>query len=216
MAVLTACSSPAAQATPTLTPAPTPSPSPTPSPALPGLSALALAGKTATYKVTYKVSTKSAAGSVEGITQIWYVKPSKLRIDSFILSPGPTPDTSIFVLDTGTYVCSAQTGSLQCITMPAQQAAAARQPLQVQDTLVSGSSDVVVQPSGTRTIAGTQAFCFDATHAPTGSKGTLCYTAQGVPLFIAYSAAGTESTLEATAFSTTVSDDDLKLPVAPQ
>lgn len=162
------------------------------------------------------MSTKSAAGSVAGITQTWYVKPPKLRIDSFILSPGPTPDTSIFIFDTGTYVCSAQAGPLQCITMPAQQAAAARQPLQAQDTLASGSSDVDVQPSGTRTIAGTQAFCFDATHRPTGSKGNLCYTAQGVPLFITYSSAGTEATLEATAFSTTVSDDDLMLPVAPR
>ena len=216
------CGAPAAQPSPTpvpATPAPTPPPtpaptsSPSPAPAGPSLADLARAGKAATYKVTYKVSSKGAAGSVEGVTQTWYVKPPKLRMDSFIFSTGPAPDTSIFILENGVFSCGSSGGTPVCITMPADQAALARQPLDVQNQFASGSADVDVTPKGTRQIAGQQATCFETKHKTLGAEGTLCYTAQGVALLIAYKVPGTEVTMEATAYSTAVSDDDFKLPV---
>lgn len=223
-----ACTAPAAQPSPTPapaaaapTPAPTPPPTtrpPTPTPAAagPSLVDLARAGKGATYKVTYKISSKSAAGSVEGVTQTWYVKPPKVRMDSFILSPGPAPDVSIFILENGVFTCSSAGGSPICFAMPADQAAQARQPLDVQDQLGTSTADVDVTPTGARQIAGQQTSCFNAKHKIAGAEATFCYTAQGVPLLIAYKVAGTEATLEATAYSTAVSDDDFKLPAPPR
>jgi hypothetical protein len=223
-----ACGGPAAQPSPTpvpappATPAPTPPPtpaptsSPSPTPAGPSLVDLARAGKAATYKVTYKVSSKSAAGSVEGVTQTWYAKPPKLRMDSFILSPGPAPDVSIFILENGVFTCGSSGGTPFCITMPADQAAQARQPLDVQDQFASGAAGVDVTSKGTRQIAGQQATCFEMTYKTLGAEGTLCYTAQGVALFIAYKVPGSEVTMEATAYGTAVSDDDFKLPVPPR
>jgi hypothetical protein len=219
-----ACSAPAAQPSPTpvpATPAPTPPPTPAPAssapaPAGPSLADLARAGKAATYKVTYKVSSKNAAGSVEGVTQTWYVKPPKLRMDSFLFSTGPTPDVSVFVLENGVFSCGSSGGPLFCITMPADQAAQVRQPLEVQSQFASGSADVDVTPKGSRQIAGQQATCFEMRHRTLGAEGTLCYTAQGVALLIAYKVPGIEVSMEATAYSTAVSDDDFKLPVPAQ
>lgn len=220
-----ACSAPVTQPSPTpvpATPAPTPPPTPTPrltptlAPTGPSLADLARAGKTATYKVTYKISSKGAAGSVEGVTQTWYVKPPKLRMDSFILSPGPAPDVSIFILENGVFTCTSAGGTPLCLALPADQATQAKQPIDVQDLLASRPSDVDVTPRGARQIAGQQTSCFDAKQTIAGVEGTFCYTAQGVPLLIAYKAAGTEATLEATAYSTAVSDDDFKLPAPPR
>ncbi|MEK7863131.1 MAG: hypothetical protein AAB295_07710 [Chloroflexota bacterium] len=165
--------------------------------------------------MTYKVSSKSAAGSIDGVTQTWYSKPPKLRMDSFVLSTGPVPDVSVFILENGVFTCGSSGGTPFCMTMPADQAAQARQPLEVQSQFAAASADVDVTPKGSRQIAGQQATCFEMRHKTLGAEGTLCYTAQGVALLIAYKVAGTEANLEATAYSTVVSDDDFKLPAPP-
>ncbi|MEK7860210.1 MAG: hypothetical protein AAB284_02510, partial [Chloroflexota bacterium] len=179
-----ACGAPAAQ----------PSPTPTPSPpaAGPSLMDLIRAGKAATYKVTVKVSRKSAAGSIE-LTQTFYVKPPKQRVDSFILSLGPAPDNSIYVLENGVFTCApaASAGGMpSCSPMPEALAAPiraaflARDPLvlNVQDPLAPPPADVEITPRGTREIAGQQVTCFETKSKTLGAEGTLCYTAQGVAL----------------------------------
>ena len=71
----------------------------------------------------------------------------------------------------------------------------------------------------TRTIAGAQAYCYDvkslAAASAGVSAGTFCYSKEGVPLLSQFTVQGASWSMEATSFSTTVTDADFALPAKP-
>lgn len=203
----TAAPAPAGAGTATATPAPAATVKP------PSFADLVSQGKSAEYKVTYKVQT-TAGGQTVGIEQKWYVKGKRSRFD-FSTKEG---SVSLFNLEGGTHVCtSVQTGDYEtetsCFGMPKDQALqqnqAAALDLQIKDK--PDQFDPTFE--GTRQIAGQAAQCFAVKARVAGlGESRICYSAGGIPLLIASKGQGFETSLEATSFSTTVPDADFRLP----
>jgi outer membrane lipoprotein-sorting protein len=194
----------AAQAAATSAPAATPSG--------PNVADLLKAGKLSTYKVTYKW-TIVAGGQTQTSEQTWYYKAPKARFD---FSAGPGSLFSVFTLEDGTYVCTTAGGQSFCQKSPGGSGLdanpAASFGLQFQDHPEQFNASF----QGTRSIAGQTAQCYGVKSIAAGAFGdvTSCYSSNGVPLLTKMTSQGQEFTMEASNFSTTVTDADFKLPAA--
>ena len=194
----------AAQAAATSAPAATPSG--------PNVADLLKAGKLSTYKVTYKW-TIVAGGQTQTSEQTWYYKAPKARFD---FSAGPGSLFSVFTLEDGTYVCTTAGGQSFCQKSPGGSGLdanpAASFGLQFQDHPEQFNASF----TGTRSIAGQTAQCYGVKSIAAGAFGdvTSCYSSNGVPLLTKMTSQGQEFTMEASNFSTTVTDADFKLPAA--
>ncbi len=173
-------------------------------------------GKTASYKVTYKMTTAGGGQSSATSEQTWYFKPPKTRLDMVGDDGyGSTTRISMFFLDTGSFMCTEAGGQKSCLQISADAAAGQNMGFEIQDSLASGSFDGAFQER--RTIAGQQALCFVVRGAAAlFTEGTFCYTQTGVPLLSTWATGGASFTMEATAFSATVADSDFTLPATPQ
>lgn len=213
LAGCTAVSAPATPAPPTpasspaVTPAGTAAPSATASPTkAASFLDLISAGKRIAFKVAYKTTTANGQPATE---QTLYAKGTSLRWDL----PSEMGDSSIFITPAGTVTCiKAQNTCLKLLGGTPQLSGGAS----VLDAVLSHPELYGASPAGPRTIAGTQASCFAVvdTGRPSTGNGTMCFSAQGIPLLTQWSGAAGDFTMEATAFSTTVTDDDFK-PYAP-
>jgi hypothetical protein len=141
----------------------------------------------------------------------WYYKAPNTGFD---FSAGPGASISIFSLADGTYLCTTAGGTSVC-QKSAQQAALGQNPaadfalrLQRDPTKFSASF------TGSQSIASRQAQCFSVKSIAAGAFGDVstCYSSSGVPLKATITASGSTITMEATAFSTNVTDADFALP----
>lgn len=183
------------------------------------LASILASSKNATYKVTYKITATGSGAGFSG-EQTWYFKPPRARFDFAMDQGGQKITVSFFSLPDGQYYCF-NAGAAQCLSVagvgsPLDQNAAAG----AQQALTANPSGYGATPAAARTIAGQQASCFDvntkAAAAGGFDKGNFCYSAQGVPLLSSFSTAQAGSwTMEATAYSPTVSDSDFTLPAKP-
>jgi outer membrane lipoprotein-sorting protein len=202
--VTTAAAATAAATASTSAPAATPSG--------PNVADLLKAGKLSTYKVTYKW-TIVAGGQTQTSEQTWYYKAPKARFD---FSAGPGSLFSVFTLEDGTYVCTTAGGQSFCQKSPGGSGLdanpAASFGLQFQDHPEQFNASF----QGTRSIAGQTAQCYGVKSIAAGAFGdvTSCYSSNGVPLLTKMTSQGQEFTMEASNFSTTVTDADFKLPAA--
>jgi hypothetical protein len=171
------------------------------------------AGKASTYKVTYKWTT-TAGGQTQTSEQTWYYKPPNARFD---FSAGPGASFSIYALPDATYMCTIGGGSTFCQKTPGGQGAFAQNPaadfaLQIQDKPDQFNAAF----TGSVTIAGQSANCYSVKGLGAAAAGfgdvTTCYSSNGVPLKTSITAQGQSFTMEATAFSTNVSDADFVPP----
>ena len=176
----------------------------------PSLLDLLKSGKATTYKVTY-TWTITTGGQTTTAQQTWYAKAPNTRFD---YSLGQGASFSVFSLPDGTFVCTAVGGSAFC-QKSSGQAAFGQNPtadlaLQLQDKPDQFNASF----AGAQTIAGQQAQCYTVRSLAGAGFGdvTSCYSSNGVPLKTTISAQGSTMTMEATAFSTAVSDADFKLP----
>ncbi len=183
-----------------------------PTQAGPKLIDLVKAGRLASYKVTYKWTVSGQGQSMDS-QQTWYYKPPKARYDYALAGAGGAT-FSVYALEDGTYFCTNAGGTAFCQKTSAeaafQQNAAADFDLQV-----SGKPDQFSATfTGSKTIAGQQAQCFGVKSLAGGAFGdvTSCYSTTGIPLSMQVSSQGSSFSMEATSFSTTVSDADFKLP----
>jgi outer membrane lipoprotein-sorting protein len=187
-------------------------PTQTAAPAGPSIADVLKAGKTTAYKATY-TWTIAAGGQTVTSTQTWYYKPPNARFD---YSVGPGASFSLFSLADGSYICTNAGGSASC-QKAAGQAAFGQNPaadfaLQLQGDPTKFNASF----TGTQSIAGQQAQCYSVKSIAAGAFGDVstCYSSTGVPLKTTISASGSTITMEATAFSTTVTDADFALPAA--
>ena len=183
------------------------------------LAALLGTSKTATYKVTYKITASGSGADAFNGEQTWYFKPPRARFDFATSQGGQKLTLSYFSLPEGTFYCF-NVGAVQCLTVagvgsPLDQNAAAV----AQQSLIANPSGFGATPSASKTIAGQQATCFDVSNtAGAGGfdSGTFCYSKEGVPLLSTFSTPQYASwTVEATNYSTTVTDADFTLPAKP-
>ncbi len=179
----------------------------------PNIADLLKAGKTSTYKVTY-TWTVTGSGQNVSSTQTWYYKAPNARFD---FSAGPGASFSIYALPDATYICSSAGGSAFCQKSAGGQGAFAQNPAADFATqLQTDPGQFNATFTGSQTIAGQQAQCYSVKGLGTAAAGfgdaTTCYSAGGVPLKTTISAQGSTVSMEATAFSTSVSDADFVPP----
>lgn len=178
----------------------------------PNIADVLKAGKATTYKATYKWSI-TAGGQTTTSEQTWYYKAPNSRFD---FSAGPGASFSIFSLADGTYVCTNAGGSSFC-QKSADQGAFGQNPaadfaLQLQGDPTKFNASF----TGSQSIAGQQAQCYSVKSLAGGAFGDVstCYSSAGVPLKTTITSSGSTLTMEATAFTTNVTDADFKLPAA--
>lgn len=176
----------------------------------PNIADILKAGKLTAYKVTYKW-TITAGGQTQTSEQTWYYKAPKARFD---FSAGPGATFSVYTLEDGTYLCTGAGGQSFCQKGPAGSGLdanpAASFGLQLQDHPDQFNSSF----QGIRSIAGQTAQCY-AVKSLTGTAFgdvTSCYSSSGVPLLTQIKSQGQDFVMEASNFSTSVSDADFALP----
>ncbi len=180
----------------------------------PNLLDLLKTGKQTNYKVSYRWSIVTGGQTITS-QQTWYYKPPKARFDYALGQTGTS--FSLFVLETGTFLCTSAGGTAFCQKSSQQSALQQNQAadfdLQVRDHPDQFNSTY----QGTRAIAGQQGQCYVVKSLAASALGevTSCYSSAGVPLYQQIKAQGSEVTMEATSFSTTVSDADFQLPAPP-
>lgn len=178
----------------------------------PNIADVLKAGKATTYKATYKW-TVTAGGQTTTSEQTWYYKAPNSRFD---FSAGPGAVFSVYSLADGTYVCTSAGGQSFC-QKSADQAALGQNPaadfaLQLQGDPTKFNASF----TGSQSIAGQQAQCYTVKSLAGGAFGDVstCYSSTGVPLKTTINSQGSALVMEATAFSTTVTDADFTLPAA--
>lgn len=203
-----ATAAPAAAATAAATAAPTVDPDK-------ALIDLLRSGKAGAYKVTYTVSqTGGGSSSTSTISQAY--KPPFFRTDMSVTDAGQTQTFTTIVRPEGTFLCAALTGAPGCFSFGAGGAGGLGVPA-APDPIPDDLTGWNLVPSATRSIAGQQARCFSFSGAAAaGAETTGCYSKEGIPLLVSSKAAGSEVTMTATAFSTTVTDADFTLPYPVQ
>lgn len=180
----------------------------------PNITDVLKAGKLSTYKVTYKW-TITAGGQTQTSEQTWYYKAPKARFD---FSAGPGATFSVYTLEDGTYLCTGAGSQNFCQKSPAGDGLDANPAASFGRQLQDHPDQFNSSFQGTRSLAGQTAQCYGV-KALTGSAFgdvTSCYSSSGVPLLTQMKSQSQEFTVEATNFSTSVSDADFKLPAAVQ
>ena len=193
----------------------------------PSLSTLLAAAKVQEYKITNKITvTGLAATALTGLAatafsgeQTWYAKPPRLRFDfsAVVTSDGKPSVVSMYTLPEGSFICLVVAGQSQCIVAPAQGSPLEHnQAVLTQRAMLENPGRYGSTFTGSRSIAGVTSFCYDVTAtAGAFSKGTFCYTKEGIQTLSAFTAEGSTWSIEATSLSTTVPDSDLTLPAKP-
>ncbi|HEV2009820.1 MAG TPA: hypothetical protein VGS17_02180 [Candidatus Limnocylindria bacterium] len=178
----------------------------------PNIADVLKAGKATTYKATYTWSV-TVGGQTTASEQTWYYKAPNTRFD---FSAGPGASISIFSLADGTFLCTNAGGSSFC-QKSAQQAALGQNPAADFALQLQGDpSKFNASFTGSQSIAGQQAQCYSVKSIAAAAFGDVstCYSSNGVPLKTTITASGSTVTMEATAFSTNVTDADFALPAA--
>ncbi|HLE80293.1 MAG TPA: hypothetical protein VJA25_03265 [Dehalococcoidia bacterium] len=191
---------------------------PTSKPADPSFMDIMNSGKQAAYKVTYQISGTSSGQKMSG-EQTLFVKPPKTRMDFPGSEGGGAGRASLYMLPDSTVMCSMAAVPPLCLKMPKAQAMQQNQGVSAQEQVQESPDKFDVSYQGTRDIAGQQGQCF-ALKPKGGSQagfteGTFCYTKQGALLLMESKSQGSEMKMEATSFSTSVSDADFQLPAEP-
>jgi len=178
--------------------------------------------KNATYKITYKISATGSGADAFNGEQTWWVKPPRTRFD-FVLSQGGQKLTiQYFSLPEGTFSC-VNVGIVQCTTVAGTTGSPIDQnpAVSAQQSLIGNPTNFSASASGSKTLAGQTASCYDVKSKASGTgfdSGTFCYSKDGVPLLSTFTITQPQSlslTMEATNFSTTVADGDFTLPAKP-
>jgi hypothetical protein len=187
----------------------TPTPTPTRATAL-SLADVVHAGSLSTYRIAY-VYRVAANGQTQTLESTWYVRPPEMRWD-FASPLGGS--SSFFVLKDGVYVCSAAgQPSPSCFSLGSLAAAEQSSGAQVQELIRDHPERFAATPVEARVVAGVPSSCFSVSDAGAQfGRGTLCYSAQGLPLLMEFKGASGEFSMEAHSVSDTVTDADLKLP----
>ena len=178
----------------------------------PSIADVLKAGKLTTYKATYKW-TITAGGQTTTSEQTWYYKAPNSRFD---FSAGPGATFSVYSLADGTYVCTSAGGSAFCQKSSDQSTMSQNPAADFALQLQGDPSKFNASFTGSQSIAGQQAQCYTVKSLAGGTFGDVstCYSSAGVPLKTTITAQGQTFVMEATAFSTTVTDADFKLPAA--
>lgn len=186
----------------------------------PKLTELLGAAKQSQYKITYKITATGNGAEAMSGDQSWYFKPPRSRFDFSSDMGGQRTTMSVFTLPDGSYMCFAMAGQTQCLATPATGSPLDQnQAAMTQRSMIDNPAGFGATFKETKTIAGQQGLCYDVTPTAVAaggfSKGTFCYTKEGLTLLSQFTVRGSSWSMEATSVSTTVPDSDFTLPVKP-
>jgi hypothetical protein len=175
-------------------------------------SSLAAMKKNLEFSVTYDYSmVDESTNAIESYTMTQYFAKGKYRMDSKI----GLNEMSVFMVDNKYTTCNKQDGAWQCFIMPSDEK---------QDDPTSHFSAIEDNPvdtdttyEGTKSIAGTTAYCYNVRWSGQGDEGGIeaCYSKEGVPLYMKTVSGASEIEMKATKYSTSVSDSDFEPPAEP-
>ncbi len=175
------------------------------------LEALAAEAEGVTAKVTYKVTMDVAGVSTE---QEWVLvqRPPDSRFEIAGEEGGAEFRTIIITTGGKSYLCTAAAGQKMCLASEADEADAGAAPL---FDLLSDIPQELGEGVDTsqRKIAGVDAACFTASGALTDiGEGEVCFSDEGLLLYLRSEVDGASSEFEATSVSTDVTDADFEPP----
>ena len=166
--------------------------------------------QTATFNVTYDLQSDSSSEEAMSGTWNWVRDNDNERTRFEVEFDGDkvimitTPDQSLLCSDGACFDASGVMGS----AMPN----IGDMFTQSIDDVQSQTTTATVKKIDGRTIAGVDADCVEFEDTTEGVTGTACYAEGGIPLLIDSQTADGNFHLEATSFSTDVSDSDFEAP----
>ena len=180
------------------------------------LEALAAEAQGAIAKVTYRVTMDVAGVSTE---QEWVLvqRPPDSRFEIAYEEGGEEFRTIIITTGGTSYLCTSAAGQKSCLATEAEAAEAGAAPLDllsdIPQELAEDAEDVDLGDTSQRSIAGVDATCFtvESGLADLG-EGEVCFSDEGLLLYLRSEYAGASSVFEATSVSTDVTDADFEPP----
>jgi hypothetical protein len=186
------------------------------------LAALVQRGQSATYKVTFALTIKDGERAPQIGEVIWYARPPARRSD-FRLTGG-TDTLAIWDLGTAWYVCDSVERNFCRSVKQDEGGLWTRSVRRLMEALRIGLPEAAVHPIASRRISGRDATCFnlgDSEPLPSPSYqpgpfrstsgGTICFTPEGIPLYVAIRELGAaldrEERYEATSVSIPANTD---------
>lgn len=166
------------------------------------------------YVVTFTIETRVGAETFSG-EWTWYrdVEGERSRFDLDTEAGGEVVSATFITTPDEVYFCS----EANCLAFPSgaqspfpnPSIALTEQVSDIDDRVLGGS----VQDAGTRTIAGIEARCFTFDVPGSGiAEGESCVSAEGVPVLTKWEGDEGSFRLEATSYSSEVSDEDFEPP----
>lgn len=171
-----------------------------------------LAKRTHEYMVKYKI--ESTANNVKNINTVsWYIKGKdkmKWNVES------AEGSATYYQIGNEAYMCSKTDGKETCLKMDVPEQA--NNPEKDLDSMAD-ETKYNTKFSGTKTIAGTIAFCYGValkTEASAIVKTESCVSKEGIPVYTKVETVEGITTMEAVEFSASVADSEFTLPAEAQ
>jgi hypothetical protein len=166
-----------------------------------------------TGSVTYKYSTEAGGQSTE---QEWtYVqKPPNRRFEVLSNEGGQESRTIVISTAEKSYICTSAGGSESCLASEQTEGyTTAFAPLfDVPRDIAAGIDVLGLADHSERDIAGMHANCYSVDFAAAAGGNDVCFSDEGLLLYLHGEAAGSSFTFEAKSASTDVSDADFEPP----
>jgi len=167
-------------------------------------------------KVTYRVTMDVDGESTE---QEWVLvqRPPDSRFEIAGTDGGEVFRTIIITTGGKSYLCTSVAGEEGCLATEAEEAEAGTALLDplfnIPQELAEDAGDVDLVDTSQRSIAGVDATCFTVRSGLIDlGEGEICFSDEGLLLYMRSEVAGTSSVFEATSVSTDVTDSDFEPP----
>ena len=167
----------------------------------------------ATFKATYRVSSSGTEQGFEG-TLVYYKKGENLRMDFDSEIEGEQNSAIMISVPDKSYFCSEipELGEgATCFETPAEGGSGVAETISGLYEEMS-NPDVEIVSSGSREVAGQEVDCFIIRSPEVEGESEVCTNEIGAPLATKVTSGGDVVTMEATAFSVEVSDEDFEPP----
>ncbi len=167
-------------------------------------------------KVTYSITTEGGGETTEG-EWVLVQRPPDSRIEISSTEGGEEVRTIIISAGGKSYLCFALAGEESCLVTEEDEAGAEAAPLDIlfdiPSAIAGGVEGVDIGPASQRTIAGLNAICFTIGGGLIElGEGEVCFSNEGLLLYLQGEAEGISSTFEATSVDTDVTDADFEPP----
>jgi hypothetical protein len=166
------------------------------------------------YKVSYE-TTISSEGETFTSTSTMTLKGQKMRTDSYVEYAGETSQSSTYILEDGLYICTYDPQAT-CMKFGTSEDYEESETGALADEVESNPGDYDIYNRPSRTIAGINAKCFGFSGADLEGDFEVCYSSEGVMLYLHYAFEDNEYTTIATSAQIgSVSDSEFVLPAEP-